>query len=287
MDESWKPITGYEGWYEVSDLGRVRRIKPARGGVCGRILCTVPHPQGYATLRLSKNDTATRYLIHRLVADAFLPNPEGKAYVNHKDGVKTNNAVTNLEWMTASENSLHARVTLGQHKTLTSADVIAIREEYATKKTRQVELAGRYGVSQNQISLIVMGKGWTHIPMATIENTPRPASDGIEQWKIHPYFINYSVSTLGNIKSLKTGSLLAVCNANDGRKYVTLSQGGFSKQIPVHQIIAEVFLGPPNGQLVKYINGDKTDVRLCNLEYVAHLGCISRMTRKDKGSKRT
>lgn len=95
--ENWKDIKGYEGRYQVSDLGRVKslnynktgkeRIKKAAKGSCGYVIVT-----------LSNGGKLKGFLVHRLVAEAFLPNPDRLPQVNHKDEDKTNNAVSNLEW---------------------------------------------------------------------------------------------------------------------------------------------------------------------------------------------
>lgn len=104
--EIWKPVVGFEGLYEVSNQGRVKSIprKRCKGNVLK------PHiVKGYEYVHLSKDGKAKYLKVHRLVADAFLPEIQGKSYVNHIDGNKTNNSVKNLEWCTASENLKHAR----------------------------------------------------------------------------------------------------------------------------------------------------------------------------------
>ena len=108
MQEIWKPIVGYEGYYEVSSFGRVRRIKGGCGTQVGKILEPCPLPNGYLYLCLSVNNKTERLSIHRLVCSAFHENPENKPCVNHIDGNKTNNYAENLEWVTASENMQHA-----------------------------------------------------------------------------------------------------------------------------------------------------------------------------------
>lgn len=116
MQEMWKPIPGYEGLYEASTAGRVRSlsrsIRHARGGlrrVEGKIL--VPwfgKTTGYFYVTICKEGTRLKQSVHRLVAFCFVPNPEGKREVNHKDGIKTNNQADNLEWVTPAENIKHS-----------------------------------------------------------------------------------------------------------------------------------------------------------------------------------
>lgn len=115
MIEIWKPIIGYEGWYEVSSFGRVRsvdRLVKFRNGkgsrfYKGQILRQKYH-NGYALVNLNKNKVLTSVYVHRLVAEAFLLKPIGKHHVNHIDGNKRHNEVTNLEWCTPAENNAHA-----------------------------------------------------------------------------------------------------------------------------------------------------------------------------------
>ena len=98
--EVWKPICGYD--YEVSDLGNVRNKKNHN------ILTHYDYNRtGYIRVILFKEHKRKRFFIHRLVAETFIPNPERKPMVNHKDGNKQNNRLENLEWVTCSENGLH------------------------------------------------------------------------------------------------------------------------------------------------------------------------------------
>lgn len=101
--EEWKRISGYEDIYEVSSFGRVRNVLRNNN-----ILKGGSYPNLYNFVCLSKNKIKANLMIHRLVAIAFIPNPNNKPQVNHKDGNKRNNNVSNLEWVTCSENLKHA-----------------------------------------------------------------------------------------------------------------------------------------------------------------------------------
>lgn len=101
--ERWKVVEGTCGALEVSDLGRVKSNLRD-----GRILKTNPDSKGYHRLRMTINRKKYAFKVHRLVAMAFIPNPENKPQVNHIDGNKDNNAASNLEWVTSKENAQHA-----------------------------------------------------------------------------------------------------------------------------------------------------------------------------------
>lgn len=107
--EQWKPVVGYEGLYEVSNLGRVRSMFSyySRGGVCVKIL-KLTQSYGYLTCGLRKHGVWKNFGVHRLVAEAFLPNPEKYTQINHKNGLKYDNSVDNLEWCTQKQNVRHA-----------------------------------------------------------------------------------------------------------------------------------------------------------------------------------
>jgi hypothetical protein len=115
MEEIWKPVLGYEDYYEVSTYGNVRsvnRIIINSNGIKfnykSRKLKPASNKDGYLQVGLSKNCKTNSYCIHQLEAIAFIPNPENKPTVNHKDGIKINNYIDNLEWATKSEQTIHA-----------------------------------------------------------------------------------------------------------------------------------------------------------------------------------
>jgi hypothetical protein len=114
-EEVWKDIEGYEGKYQVSNLGRVKSLSRYfshwRGGtrkVQDKISMGKKKNNGYLYVTLFKNNIRNNHHVHRLVANAFLNNPQNKKEVNHIDGIKSNNYLSNLEFVTPSENKKHA-----------------------------------------------------------------------------------------------------------------------------------------------------------------------------------
>lgn len=112
---SWKSVVGWEGFYEISDLGSVRscaRVSQRSNGTIqswpSRPMKAYPNSCGYLVVRLSRPGRRDLARVHRLVAEAFLPAAHTSETVNHKDCDKTNNIVENLEWATLSENTKHA-----------------------------------------------------------------------------------------------------------------------------------------------------------------------------------
>lgn len=118
--EKWKDISGFEGYYKVSNLGRVKGLRRVYQTMAGheeilpeRILKLQKDPNGYPYVSLSKiekrgNEARNNYLVHRLIAKAFIPNPENKPCINHKNLNKSDNSIVNLEWCTHKENIIHA-----------------------------------------------------------------------------------------------------------------------------------------------------------------------------------
>lgn len=104
--EEWREIKDYEGLYEVSTLGRVRSFHKEEVGM---VMCVYTHWKGYKFIYICKNGQRKKFFVHRLVACAFIPNPENHPIVNHKDLDKANNMLSNLEWCDESANMIHWR----------------------------------------------------------------------------------------------------------------------------------------------------------------------------------
>jgi len=121
-EELWRPVEGFDGQYLVSNCGRIKTIKKvvtigSNGGKFERPekILYLGKAAGYYKVELCKDGIQSSHYVHRLEATAFLPNPENKPCINHKDGDKLNLDIDNLEWATYSENLIHA-IKLGLHK---------------------------------------------------------------------------------------------------------------------------------------------------------------------------
>lgn len=176
MEEVWSPIRNYEGYYEISNKGRVKSIKRivetknGKYSVKGKILSIGVDTKGYNHVILTKCGKSHARRIHQLIAQSFIPNPLHLLYVNHKNGIKTDNRVENLEWCTVRQNNLHAlnnglnfnfTETHGMSK-LTNNDVIEIRK-LIKYKIKLKDIAKIFNIHKNTISSIKTGRTWKRL----------------------------------------------------------------------------------------------------------------------------
>jgi len=183
--EIWKDIKGFEGYYQVSDNGRVKgldrtiKMKSRTGTpflypMKGKVLSESRHRDGYAKVCLYRVAVKT-FQVHRLVAQAFIPNPDNKPEVNHINGIKDDNRRENLEWSTKLENHLHAvnvlrvgclvnpRGEASSSSKLTESDVLEIRGRKGLRYGDKRMLAKRYDVSESLIGKVLKRVIWKHI----------------------------------------------------------------------------------------------------------------------------
>lgn len=179
MLETWKPVIGYEGIYEVSNLGRVKSL--ARVKSCGhpgskqltkeRLMTIREDRNGYKRVKLSKDGKSKLITLHRIVAMSFVDNPLNKNEVNHIDGNKNNNIPSNLEWVTRSENVQHAfnkklklaiKGEVNNNAKLTESDVKEIRELRKEGLTLR-SIADKYKITAANVSEIVNYKTWKEV----------------------------------------------------------------------------------------------------------------------------
>lgn len=180
MIEIWKDIEGYEGYYQISNKGRVKSLRRKMWNgqkIYYRkeiIMKNKVKDNRYLYVGLIRHKKTRNKYIHRLVCEAFIPNPKNKATVNHRDGDVTNNYVDNLEWATQSENNKHAYDKLGKKPSpkigvknhnakLNPKKVKQIRILYETGSFNISEISRYYNVTRPVIQSILKGKTWTHV----------------------------------------------------------------------------------------------------------------------------
>jgi len=271
-DEIWKNVTkkNYAQLYQVSSFGRVRRIDTKN-------ILKPYNTNGYLTVSLSNNKQestndrkSNTYSVHRLVAEAFLDNSQNLRCVNHKDGNKHNNYVTNLEFMTDKENAQHA-----------NANFLINRR---TKKVSQYDLEGKfiatflsvvetsehvktpyYSAIANACNRdsIACGYLWQYDDKQEIIEPP---IDGVEVEK----FSKYLITSDGKIYSKIYKKYMKPQIAPSGYNYINLrNDNGKSERFLLHQIICQVFKPniDENKKAINHINGNKSDNRVENLEW--------------------
>ena len=199
--EIWKDIEGYEGHYQVSNLGRIMSIerlttsksekKPRK---FGGIYLKYQDNDGYKMVSLCKNSIQKYMSVHRIVGKAFIPNPNNCPDINHKNLNKSDNRVENLEWVTEKQNIQHAiangRINhiFGEnnHKSILTWELIKqIREEYLlNNKISQSALGKKYGVSKYAITAVISNEHWFDseyqklIDSGEVQNRYNQSTDG-------------------------------------------------------------------------------------------------------------
>jgi hypothetical protein len=163
--EIYKKIIGYENYY-ISNMSNVINAKNNKT----KLLKIYIPKDGYSSIVLYKNNNRKMFNIHRLVALAFIPNPQNKPCVNHINGIKNDNRIENLEWCSYSENEIHSKNILNKkyngvkgvknhNNKLKERDVFEIRKSNLSQRT----LAKKYNVCKSTIKKILDRKSWNHI----------------------------------------------------------------------------------------------------------------------------
>lgn len=168
MKEVWKDVVGYEGRYVVSNMGNVREVGAATN------LKQYGSGNGYLIVSLNDGSKRKNRLLHRVIATAFIANPDNKPQVNHINGIGVDNRLENLEWVTVSENQRHAvRTGLSKftsvtgenavHSKLKESDVLEIINLRLVEKLKYRVIGEKYGVSMAVIVEIFRGNNWKQI----------------------------------------------------------------------------------------------------------------------------
>lgn len=239
--EEWQPVPGFEGSYEVSNMGRVRsldRVVTCRNGmpktIHGKILKPMVNPHGYESVAPCIDNVNVPMLVHRLVASVFVKNPDNLPQVDHKDADKRNNCADNLRWVTAKENS--------------------------ENRTYHYRLEHP-------------------LPEQWEPNPDDVVFFETEVWRPIPgYDKEYEISSRGRVRSLDRviergegtmtihGREVKQCLSSAGYKIFNLHHNNKSKRVFTHKVMGEVFLPNPNGFTeVMHKNHERTDNRTENL----------------------
>lgn len=269
-EEVWVPTVGYD-YYEVSSFGRVRNKNT------GRIMKS-SDAGGYRTIGLMNNGKSkSSERVHRLVAKAFLENPENKEHVNHKDKNKANNHLSNLEWCSPLENNIHKCLTLVQR---TNQNIRIWRVDPITDERLElfnsIQDAAKWceenGYSSNflnasaNIGYAVRGVYKSSCGFKWVLNEqPHLENEIWTNVKINGnIFDNYFVSNLGRFKNTKGIIMEDYKPHHSGYIIVRVNK----QKYPLHRLIASSFLeNPENKPVVNHIDGNKTNNCLSNLEW--------------------
>jgi DNA-binding NarL/FixJ family response regulator len=179
MQEIWKDIAGYEGLYQISNLGNVksleRKIRANKHGgiktIKERLLSICYNEHGYKIVNLWKDNKFITQRVHRLIANAFIPKVDGKPFINHKNSIRDDNRIENLEWCTQKENMQHA-YNSGSKKQkncenhhcakLKNAQVLEIRRLYKIGYTNK-QISNMFNINSGTISTIVNNRSWKRL----------------------------------------------------------------------------------------------------------------------------
>jgi hypothetical protein len=186
IGEEWRPVVGYEGVYEVSNTGLVRRVHSHRKTFPAfSIMKMRPNVNGYPSIGLRKHGQSKMHRVHCLVLAAFVgPRPSG-FHCNHKNGIKTDNRLDNVEWVTPEYNYKHSDVVLNKvqrgschhNAKLCEADVVRMRTMFSSG-TRIRDIAKEYRLNKTTVSDAVNGRTWKALSAALASRLARARKEG-------------------------------------------------------------------------------------------------------------
>lgn len=284
--ENWKSVVGYEGVYEVSDHGRVKRISLPSGKPLNRLLKQSISKQGYLVVGLCLNSKPKVFGVHRLVAFSFIGEPPSNRHVvAHNDGNKKNNALNNLRWASPSENlydtvlhgTNHGKY-YGRKSHFSDLDIEEIRASNIGAK----RLSEIYGVSYGTIIQILKGQTYKHLidpsyargSLYGTKSKDRKVRKSKNKLMVRDGYVEieltqgYSTKVSEvDAKELRSKKWFAVKKGNTVYAFSSeTNSDGKRKNIPMHRFI----MNPDRGVFVDHKNGDGLDNRRDNLRLVSH-----------------
>jgi len=308
QQEIWKDIEGYEGLYQVSNLGQVRSMPRNidHGKYVafqeGRILSQIVSPCGYCQVNLSKDGIARPILVHRLVAIAFIDGYKDGLEVNHIDENKLNNRVGNLEWVTSKDNCNYGT----RNERVKSKVSRAVEQRDMDGKLLKVypsvkEAKRATGINDSNICACCKGKKksadgfkWNYVQekekknvSVTKQKAVRDDIDG-EIWRdVEGFDGRYQVSNMGRVWIVNTCQFRKTRRAYGKSVIVTLYKGSVPYNVTLAKLVAKHFIPKyQDGNIVLHLNNNSDDCRACNLELstrerrMSNLQSVSAQNRK-------
>lgn len=288
-----KKINGFDNYF-ITETGKVYNSKRER------FLKTKPNKRGYVQITLGKNNIKYKFFVHRLVAEAYIPNLQNKKYVNHIDGIKSNNSVDNLEWVTSSENRIHANDLINRNKgisikcsKLTEYDVISLLLFFKKVKSLPIVSKKFNNVNSATIHSILTNKNWKHVLEEERESILNLYHETKVKRKRNKLTIirheidtklleenelyadvedyqNYVITSFGRIFSKVRNKFLLKTLNNEGYEIITLRNNNKQKTFKVHRLVLFIFkpTDEPSTLYVNHIDGIRNNNKLRNLEWV-------------------
>jgi hypothetical protein len=277
--EEWKVIAHATN-YEVSTCGQVRNkntgkiLKPTLNG-------------GYSAIGLRINNKTTTAFAHRLVATQFLVCPDDTFVVNHKDGVKTNNNLENLEWVSRSENGKHA-YRMNLHKPIRyGVSQYTLDDIFVREYTSLLEAEKETGISNGYISNVCRGaRGRKSAGGYIWKYTDYiPTTEPVPEGKVLSGYPNYIITNDGQVYNSQRNKYLVPAKNEGGYMAISLCDGEKRRSFSIHRLVAILYLENPDNYLeVNHIDFNKTNNNVDNLEWISRSGNMKHNLQRTYGS---
>jgi len=263
----WKQVNieKYKNVYEASNTGYIRRTNTKR-------VLKIHNRNGYPSICMSVNDKRKTFHIHKLIALTFLPNLNNLPVINHKDGNKENNNITNLEWCSYKNNTSHALKTKLTKPFTKKVEQYSYDGKTLIKVYNSIREAEKHtGIGNKLISAVCRGQ------KPTAHKFRWKYSEGYEythpdkvEGKKHPDYPNYIITKEGAIYSIRSKRYLTL-NSTTDYKSIKLCNNGKQKDYRIHRLVAELYIpNPNNNPVVNHKDLDKNNNSVDNLEWITH-----------------